>query len=399
MVESRTVTRSVIVSCARTPFGRLLGGLAPLSAVQLGQVAARGALERAGLEPGEVEYAVFGTVIQAGQGHIPSRQVTLGIGIPETVGSETVNKVCASGLRAIAVADALIRLDEHRVVLAGGMESMTNAPYLAREARKGYRFGDATLVDSMLWDGLRSPWNGSQMFEEANAVGGELGIAREALDAWALRSHRRAVAAIDAGRLGEEIVPVTIPGRRGDTVIDTDEGPRRETSAEALAALKPLTPGGTHTAGNSPGVNDGGAAVVVLAEDEASRRGLTPLAVIRGVGYTADRHDRLARAPALAAQIALEKAGLSVADVDRFEINEAFASVACNSAGMLGVDEERVNVNGGAVALGHPLGASGARLITTLVYELRRSGGGIGCAAICSGGGQGDAMVIEVAAA
>jgi acetyl-CoA C-acetyltransferase len=399
MVESIVVTRSVIVSCARTPFGRLLGGLAPLSAVQLGEVAARGALERAGLEPEEVEYGVFGTVMQAGQGHIPSRQVTLGIGIPETVGSETVNKVCASGMRAIAVADALIRLDEHKVILAGGMESMTNAPYMALKARQGYRFGDATLVDAMLWDGLRSPWNGEQMFEQANAVGNELGMERADLDAWALRSHQRAVAAMDAGRLAEEIVPVTISGRRGDTVVDADEGPRRETSAEALAALKPLVPGGTHTAGNSPGVNDGAAAVVVVAEDEAERRGLTPLAVIRGVGYTADRRYRLARAPALASQIALGKAGLSAADVDRFEINEAFASVACNSTDMLGVDPEKVNVNGGAVALGHPLGASGARLIGTLVYELRRSGGGIGCAAICSGGGQGDAMVIEVAAA
>jgi len=391
--------RSVILGCARTPFGRLLGGLAPLSAVELGTVAARGALERAAVAPTQVEYAVIGTVVQAGQGHIPSRQVTLAAGIPEQVGSETVNKVCASGMRAVAIADALVRLGEHGIVLAGGMESMTNAPYLALGARKGYRFGDATLVDSMLWDGLRDPWRGLQMYEQADAVGAELAIPRERLDAWALRSHQRAVAAIDAGRLAEEIVTVTIPGRRGDTVVDTDEGPRRDTSLEALAALNPLVAGGTHTAGNAPGVNDGAACVVVASEAVARARGVTPLAVIRGVGYTADRSDRLARVPALAAQSALAKAGLTVADVDRFEINEAFASVACHASAMLGADEARVNVNGGAVALGHPVGASGARLITTLVYELRRSGGGIGCAAICSGGGQGDAIVLDVAGA
>jgi acetyl-CoA C-acetyltransferase len=393
------VHRSVILGAARTPFGRLLGGLAPVSAVELGAVAARGAIERSGVDPAEIGYCVFGTVIQAGQGHIPSRQVSLAAGLREDVGSDTVNKVCASGMRAIALADALIRLGEYDTVLAGGMESMTNAPHLARGARKGYRFGDATLVDSMIWDALRDPWSGQQMFEQAAAVGDEIGIERADLDAWSARSHARAIAAIDSGRFAEEIVPVVIPGRRGDTVVDTDEGPRRDTSLEALAALKPLTPGGTHTAGNAPGVNDGAAAVVVASEEEAARRGLKPLAIIRATGCTADRHDRLVRVPALATQIALEKAGLTVGDLDRLEINEAFASVALNSTRMLGISEDRVNVNGGAVALGHPVGASGARLIVTLIHELRRNGGGIGCAAICSGGGQGDAMVIEVPAA
>jgi acetyl-CoA C-acetyltransferase len=322
--------------------------------------------------------------------------VSLAAGLREDVGSDTVNKVCASGMRAIALADALVRLGEYDTVLAGGMESMTNAPHLALGARKGYRFGDATLADSRVWDALRDPWSGQQMFEQASAVGDEIGIDRADLDAWSARSHARAVAAIDSGRFADEIVPVVVAGRKGDTVVDTDEGPRRDTSVEALAALKPLVPGGTHTAGNSPGVNDGAAAVVVASEMEAKRRGLQAIAIIRSTACTADRHDRLARVPALAAQMALEKAGVAVGDVDRLEINEAFASVALNSTRMLGIPEDRVNVNGGAVALGHPVGASGARLIVTLIHELRRNGGGIGCAAICSGGGQGDAMVIEV---
>ena len=278
------------------------------------------------------------------------------------------------------------------------MESMTNAPHLAPGARKGYRFGDATLIDSMIWDALRDPWSGGRCSSRRTPSGPSWASSAPISDAWSARSHARAIAAIDSGRFADEIVPVVIPGRRGDTIVDTDEGPRRDTSLEALAALKPLTPGGTHTAGNSPGVNDGAAAVVVASEEEAARRGLAPLAIIRSTGATANRHDSLARVPALAAQIALEKAGLTAGDVDRLEINEAFASVALNSTRMLGISEDRVNVNGGAVALGHPVGASGARLIVTLIHELRRNGGGIGVAAICSGGGQGDAMVIEVPA-
>ena len=387
---------SVILGAARTPFARLGGSLASVTAVGLGQVAARGALERAGVDPAEVEYVIFGQVIQAGAGHIPSRQVSLGVGIPEHVGSDTINKVCASGLRAVALADQAIRAGDRQLILAGGMESMSNAPYLLRKARFGYRFGDDTLIDSMLEDGLRDPWSGKQMYEQASAVADELGLARADLDAWALRSHQRATAAIESGRFAAEIVPVEVSGRRGPTVVEQDEGPRSDTSLEALAALRPLVPEHpTHTAGNSPGVTDGAAALVVADERWAEAHGLAPLARILAVGATANRHDSLARVPAAAARIALERAGLEPSAVDRYEINEAFASVALNSSRELGADPEIVNVDGGAVALGHPVGASGARLLATLVRQLGESGG-IGVAAICSGGGQGDAMVLDV---
>jgi acetyl-CoA C-acetyltransferase len=388
---------SVILGAARTPFTKLGGSLAAIPAVALGQAAARGALERAGVAPEQVEYVIFGQVIQAGAGHIPSRQVSLGVGIPEHVGSDTINKVCASGLRAVALADQAIRAGDRQVILAGGMESMSNAPYLLRKARFGYRFGDDALIDSMIEDGLRDPWSRKQMYEQASEVADELGMHRPDLDSWALRSHERAIAAIDAGRFAEEIVPVEVPGRRGAALVVLDEGPRRDTSLEALAALRPLVAEHpTHTAGNSPGFTDGAGALVVADEEWADARGLTPLARIRGVGSTANRHDSLARVPALAARLALERAGLEVAAVDRFEINEAFASVAFQSSKDLGVDAERVNVDGGAVALGHPVGASGARLLVTLVRQLRAEGGGTGVAAICSGGGQGDALVLEV---
>ena len=388
---------SVILGAARTPFTKVGGSLASVPAVALGQAAARGAMERAGVAPEQIGYVIFGQVIQAGAGHIPSRQVSLGVGIPEHVGSDTINKVCASGLRAVALADQAIRAGDRELILAGGMESMSNAPYLLRKARFGYRFGDDALIDSMLEDGLRDPWSRKQMYEQASEVADELGIGRPDLDAWALRSHERAIAAIDAGRFAEEIVPVEVSARRGTTLVELDEGPRRDTSLEALAALRPLVPEHpTHTAGNAPGVTDGAGALVVADEAWAAAQGLTPLARIRGVGSTANRHDSLARVPALAARIALERAGLDVASVDRFEINEAFASVAFQSSLDLGVDPERVNVDGGAVALGHPVGASGARLLVTLVRQLRAAGGGIGVAAICSGGGQGDSMVLEV---
>jgi acetyl-CoA C-acetyltransferase len=388
---------SVILGAARTPFTKVGGSLAPVPAVALGQAAARGALERAGVPPEQIEYVIFGQVIQAGAGHIPSRQVSLGVGIPEHVGSDTINKVCASGLRAVALADQAIRAGDRHVILAGGMESMSNAPYLLRKARFGYRFGDDTLIDSMIEDGLRDPWSRKQMYEQASEVADELGLHRSDLDSWALRSHERAVAAIDAGRFAEEIVPVEVPVRHTTTLVELDEGPRRDTSLEALAALRPLVPEHpTHTAGNSPGVTDGAGALVVADEEWALAQGLTPLARIRGVGATANRHDSLARVPALAARLALERAGLEVAAVDRFEINEAFASVAFQSSRDLGVDPGRVNVDGGAVALGHPVGASGARLLVTLLRQLRAQGGGIGVAAICSGGGQGDAMVLDV---
>jgi acetyl-CoA C-acetyltransferase len=394
------VAETVILSAVRTPFGRLGGALASRTAVQLGVVAASAALQRAGVEPDEIDYAVIGHVVQAGAGHIPSRQVTLATGVPEEIGSDTINKVCASGMRAVALADMMVRSGDRRLLLAGGMESMSSAPYLLMRARSGYRFGDGELIDANLSDGLRDPWSGKLMYEQASAVADELGLTRGELDAWALRSHQRAVAAIDSGRMAEEIVAVEVPERGGPVLVDTDEAPRRDTTLERLAALPPLDHAHpTHTAGNSPGVNDGAAMLVLADADLARERGLEPLARILATGCTANRHDSLARVPARAAHIALERAGLRAGDMDVIEINEAFASVALQSSRDLGVDLERVNVNGGAVALGHPVGASGARLVGTLTYELRRRGGGRGLAAICSGGGQGDAIVIEAGGA
>jgi acetyl-CoA C-acetyltransferase len=389
--------RTVVLAAARTPFGKLGGGLSGLSAPALGTVAAGAALERSGVAPGDVGYVVMGQVLQAGAGQIPSRQVSVGIGLGPTVGSETINKVCASGMRAATLADVLIRAGEHDVIVAGGMESMSNAPYLLPKARFGYSFGDGKLVDSMTFDGLTCTFDGLIMAEQNSQVSAEVGITREQQDAWALRSHQRAVAAIDEGRFADEVVPVTVKGRRGDTVVDTDEGPRRDTSAERLAALPPVfVKDGATTAGNAPGVNDGAAALVLASEDWANERGLRPLAVIRSSGYVADDFAYLVRTPAAATKVALEKAGLSVSDVDLLEVNEAFCSVALNTISLLGIDAGKVNVNGGAVALGHPIGASGARLLGTLIHELRRRGGGIGVAAICSGAAQGDATVLEV---
>jgi acetyl-CoA C-acetyltransferase len=339
----------------------------------------------------------MGQVLQAGQGQIPSRQAQINAGIPKEVSSETVNKVCASGIRAAGMIDASIRAGDLDIAVAGGMESMSNAPYLLKEARFGFRMGDAKAIDAMINDGLRNPFSGKQMFEEAGEVADELEMTRPDLDRWALRSHERAVAATDEGRLPEEIVPVTVEGRKGDTVVEIDEAPRRDTSLETLAKLKPLSSNqGSHTAGNSPGVNDGGGALVLASSEWAERNGKTILAEILAQGAVADDFPYLARTPAAAAKKALEKAGLSADEVDLWEINEAFASVAVNSVRVLGIDEDKVNVNGGAVALGHPIGASGARILGTLVLELRRRGGGIGCAAICSGGGQGDAVLVKV---
>ena len=389
--------RSVIVGGARTPFGKLGGALASVSAVELGTAAARAAIDRSNLEPTALDYCVFGCVIQAGLGHIPSRQVSISAGMRIDAGSETVNKVCASGLRAIAVADAMVRLGDAGCVLAGGMESMSRGPYLLAGARDGLRYGDASMRDATIWDGLRDPWSGRQMYEQAATVAGELAQTREELDAWSLRSQERAIAAIDAGAMGEEIAPVTVRGRKGELVVDTDEAPRRGSTAAALAGLRPLEAGGLITAGNAPGVNDGAAAVVVVGEEIARERGLEPLARIVASGYAADRHDRLTHAPAVAATLALGRAGLSAADVALWEINEAFASVPVHASRELRIDPELVNQQGGAIALGHPLGASGARLVVTLIHQLRRRGGGIGVAAICSGGGQGDALVLEVA--
>jgi acetyl-CoA C-acetyltransferase len=383
------VTRSVIVSAVRTPFAKLGGALAKHEATELGAIAIRAALERAGLEPDEIEYVIMGQVLQAGAGQAPARQAAIGAGLPKEIGADTINKVCASSIRAVEIADQMIRAGDHEVIVTGGMESMSNAPYLLKRARFGYRLGHGEVLDSMVFDGLTSTFDELHMVQQASKVSRELGISREDQDAWAFRSHERAVRAIDEGLFEDEIVPV------GDFAVD--EGPRRDTSLVKLAALKPVfDPEGTTTAGNAPGVNDGAGCVIVTSEEFARRRGLPVLATIVSQGYVADDFAYLARTPARAGAIALEKAGKSIDDVERVELNEAFSSVVLNSAKMLGVNPERVNVNGGAVALGHPIGASGARILGTMVHELRRNGGGLGLAAICSGGGQGDALLIQV---
>ena len=388
---------TVILSAARTPVGKLGGGLASLPATKLGAIAIEAALERASVDPGEVQHVVMGQVLQAGQGQIPSRQAQIEAGIPVEVSSETINKVCASGVRAAGILDHAIRAGDVDVAVAGGMESMSNAPYLLPKARFGMRMGDAKVLDAMIQDGLRNPFSGKQMFEEATEVGDELEMTRADMDRWALRSHQRTIAATDEGRLPEEIVPVTVESRKGDTVVEVDEAPRRDTTLERLAKLPGLSgPEGSHTAGNSPGVNDGGGALVLASEEWASANGKEVLGTIIAQAAVADDFAYLARTPANAAKKALDKAGLQPGDIDLWEINEAFASVTLNSMRMLDLDEDRVNVNGGAVAIGHPIGASGARILGTLVHELRRRGGGYGCAAICSGGGQGDAVIVKV---
>jgi acetyl-CoA C-acetyltransferase len=383
------MAHSVIVAALRTPFGKLGGGLASYSATELGAIAIRAALDRAGIEAGEPQYVIMGQVLQGGVGQAPARQAAIGAGLPKETPADTINKVCASSIRAVEIADSMIRAGDVEVVVTGGMESMSNAPYILKQARFGYRLGDGALIDLMTHDGLTSSFDNLHMVEQASFVSRELGISREEQDAWALRSHRRAAAAQDAGRFDDELVPV------GELAVD--EGPRRDTSPEKLAALKPVFDlEGTTTAGNAPGVNDGASCVVVTSEEWARRRGIEPLATIVSQGYVADEYAYLARTPAKAGAVALERAGKTIDDVERVEINEAFSSVASHSTQLLGADEERVNVNGGAVALGHPIGASGGRILATMVHELRRNGGGLGLAAICSGGGQGDALLIEV---
>ncbi len=383
------MSRPVIVSAVRTPFGKLGGSLADKEATELGSIVIRAALDRAGVENDEVEYVIMGQVLQGGAGQAPARQASVGAGLPIEIGSDTVNKVCASSIRAVGMADQMIRAGDHQVVVAGGMESMTNAPYALKKARFGYRLGDGTLIDLMTHDGLTSTFDNRHMVEQASFVSRELGIPREDQDRWALRSHERAVRAIDEGRFREEIVPVG--------AFAVDEGPRRDTSYEKLSKLKPVfDPEGTTTAGNAPGVNDGASALVVTSEEFARTRGLEVLATIVSQAYVADDFAYLARTPAKAGERALAKVGKKIGDVERVELNEAFSSVVLNSAKMLDVDPEKVNVNGGAVALGHPIGASGGRILSTMIYELRRNGGGLGLAAICSGGGQGDALLLEV---
>jgi acetyl-CoA C-acetyltransferase len=383
------VGRAVILSAVRTPFGKLGGGLAALSAPELGAIVIRAGLDRAGLDTGEVGYVIMGQVLQAGAGQAPARQAAIGAGIPKEVPADTINKVCASSVRAIQIADLMVRAGDHDVVVTGGMESMSNAPYLLPKGRFGYRMGHGEVLDHMVFDGLQSTFDGLHMVQQASIVSRELGISREDQDAWAYRSQQRAAAAQDAGRFDDEIVPVG--------GVRADESIRRDSTLERLAALPPVfDPEGVTTAGNAPGVNDGASCVVVCSEEFASRRNLEPLATILSYGYVADDFAFLARTPAGAAAVALEKAGKTIGDVARIEINEAFASVAKYSTRLLGADEEIVNVNGGAVALGHPIGASGGRIVGTLVHELRRNGGGLGIAAICSGGGLGDALLVEV---
>ncbi|MDQ4048647.1 MAG: acetyl-CoA C-acetyltransferase [Actinomycetota bacterium] len=389
--------KTVILGTARTPFGKMGGALAALDATELGGHAIKHALDRAEVAAEQVQHVVVGQVLQAGQGQIPSRQAQIKGGIPREVSSETVNKVCASGIRAAGIIDQQVRAGDLELAVAGGMESMSNAPYLLEQARFGYRMGDAKALDAMVHDGLTNPFTGKQMFVEATEVGDELEITRPDMDRFALRSHELAIQAIDEGKLPEEIAPVTIESRKGETVIEVDEAPRRQSSLEALARLPGLTgKDGSHTAGNAPGVNDGAGAIVLASDEWAKRNARQPLATIVAQAAVADDFAYLARTPATATKAALEKAGLKLEDVDLFEINEAFASVAINSLRMLGIDESKVNVNGGAIALGHPIGASGTRILGALVHELRRRGGGIGCAAICSGGGQGDAVILEV---
>jgi acetyl-CoA C-acetyltransferase len=383
------VTRTVIVSAVRTPFGRLGGGLKDYPATELGAIVIRAALERFGLEGREGEYVIMGQVLQGGAGQAPARQAAIGAGLPIEVPADTINKVCASSIRAVEIADSMIRAGDVEVVVTGGMESMSNAPYALPKARFGYKMGDATLVDLMIWDGLRSTFDEQHMVQQAASVARELGISREEQDGWALRSHERAARAQDEGLFDDEIVAV------GD--VAADEAIRRDTSLEKLASLKPvMDPEGTITAGNAPGVNDGATCVVVCSEEFAKGRGLEPLATVISQGYVADEFAWLARTPANAGTQALQKAGKTIDDVKRVEVNEAFSSVALNSVAMLGADPETANVNGGAVALGHPIGASGGRILGTMMRELRRNGGGLGLAAICSGGGQGDALLIEV---
>jgi acetyl-CoA C-acetyltransferase len=391
------MTRSFIVAGARTPIGKFRGGLAPLKAVDLGGAAIRAALERARLEPEQVEYTVMGHVLQAGQGQITARQASIAAGIPKEVPAITVNKVCLSGMSAIAMADQMIRAGELEIAVAGGMESMTNAPYLAPTAREGSRLGDAPLIDAMIHDGLWCAFDDRHMGAGTDAMNREYGVTREAQDAWAARSHARASTAWDEGRMAEEVVTVSVPQRGGDTVeVARDEGIRPDTTPEALAGLRPaFSPDGTVTAGNASQISDGACAVVVASEAAVERLGSEPLAEIVSYGMSADRYASLHTVPALAMEKALKKAGRSTADLELVEINEAFAGVASHAARLLELDEAIVNVNGGAVALGHPIGASGARIVLTLVLEMRRRGLSLGGAAICGGGGQGDALILR----
>ncbi|MDI1459640.1 acetyl-CoA C-acetyltransferase [Catellatospora sp. KI3] len=391
---------SVIVSGARTPMGRLLGNLKDLSATQLGAVAIKAALERAGVAPEQVQYVIMGQVLQAGGGQITARQAAVGAGIPMSVPALTVNKVCLSGLDAIALADQLIRAGEFDIVVAGGMESMTNAPHLLVGQRNGYKYGDVVIKDHMALDGLTDAYDQIAMGESTEHHNKRYEISREEQDAFAAASHQRAAAAQKNGHFAEEIAPVTIPARKGDpVVISEDEGVRPDTTPETLAKLRPaFAKDGTITAGSASPISDGAAAVVVMSKAKAQELGLVWLAEIGAHGNVAGPDNSLHAQPANAIKHALAKEGLTAADLDLVEINEAFAAVGIQSMRELGIASDIVNVNGGAIALGHPIGMSGARLALTLALELKRRGGGVGAAALCGGGGQGDALILKVAA-
>ena len=393
------MVRTVIVGFARTPFGRFLGSLSRVPAVELGAAVIREALTRAVVPGEEIDNVIMGMVVQAGAGQIPSRQATIGAGLPPEIPSETINKVCASGLRAVNLGDLLIRCGGADLIVAGGMENMSAVPYLLPRAREGLRMGEGTVVDGMIRDGLWCPFHDVHMGVHGSAVPArEFGITRENMDRWALRSHHRAVAAAEEGLLEQEIVSVSVPQRRGEPLIfKRDELPRRDTSLERLAALPPaFEPGGLITAGNAPPISDGAAALVLASLPQAERRGLKPLAEIISFGCASREPSYISTVPYFAAEKALQKAGLSAEQMDLIEVNEAFAAVPLTCMELGGWDEERVNVNGGAVALGHPIGASGARILITLIAELQRRGGGYGLATICSGAAQGEATVIRV---
>src|SRR5215203_2845922 len=392
-----TLERTVILGAARTPFGRFGGALSPLGAPELGGAAIRDAIDRSGIEDGDLQHSIFGIVVQAGVGQIPSRQANFHAGLPFSLTTETLNQVCASGLRSATLAETMIRAGYYDVVLAGGMESMSNVPYLLPKARWGARLGDMPALDAMMHDGLLDAFEHVNMIHFGIQGARKFDISREEQDEWALRSHKRAAAATDEGRLPEEIVGVKAPGKKGKVdYVEADEPIRHDKTQEKLAALEPIDEGGTVTAGNAPGVTDGAGALVLAGKSFAEKRGLEPLGSIVAHAKVAEEPPDLLTVPGNAGKLALERAKWSANDLDLVEINEAFAGVAIHSTRILGVDPDIVNVNGGALALGHPVGASGARILTTLLYELRRRGGGKGLAAICSGGGQGDAVLVEV---
>src|SRR5690625_5140587 len=390
--------KTVIVSGARTPFGKFGGDLQSLTASQLGGAAIKAAIEQSGLDHELIDEVIMGNVLQGGQGQIPSRQAAREAGISWNVKTETINKVCASGLRSLTLADQLIRLGDEEIIVAGGMESMSNAPYFLPNARSGYRMGDHKVVDMMVHDGLTCSFTGVHMGTYGNSTASEFEITREAQDEWAYRSHMRATKAIEEGKFKDEIVTVEVPRRRGEAlVISEDEAPRKDTSLDVLAKLRPVFGAdGKITAGNAPGINDGACAFVVMSDEKAKEHKKEPLATVIDHAEVAVEAKNFPQTPGIVINKLLEKTGKTKDDIDLFEINEAFAAVSLASMKIANLDPEKINVNGGAVALGHPIGASGSRIVLTLIHELKRRGGGLGVAAICSGGGQGDAILIEV---